>query len=218
MGSILPLLLVTVATHAAEPRDPVRWQETIDAFLVADKERPTEPGGIVFVGSSSIVMWDLAKSFPDRKPLNRGFGGSEIADSTHYFTELVAKHRPRLVFFYAGDNDVAAGNSADQVYADFQAFLKKFKAELPKAHLVYIAIKPSIARWHLADTMRKANARIAADSGFDDQLTFLDVWPVMLGEDGKPRPDIFLEDGLHMNEQGYALWNELVLPLLTTKQ
>ncbi len=209
------MLSVAIPSISAETgRDPKRWQGDIDAFVASDKDQPTRPGGVVFVGSSSIRMWDLKKSFPDGAFLNRGFGGSEIADSTHYFDELVGKHEPRLVVFYAGDNDVAAGNDARQVHEDFRVFVEKFKTELPDAKLLYIAIKPSIARWSMAETMKSANALIAADCRADDQLTFIDVWPGMLDENGKPKSDIFLGDGLHMNDNGYVLWAELLRPHL----
>ena len=113
-----------------------------------------------------------------------------------------AKHKPRLVIFYAGDNDIAGGKSPEQVHRDFQAFAEKFSEKLPKAKLVYIAIKPSIARWKMADKMREANKLIAADCEQHENFAFVDVWPVMLNEKGEPREDIFLEDGLHMNEKG----------------
>jgi lysophospholipase L1-like esterase len=194
--------------------DSVKWQAKIDRFLAADKEHPTQFGGVVFLGSSSIRRWELEKSFPDEKYLNRGFGGSEICDSTHYFMELVAKHKPRIVVLYAGDNDIAHGKSAKQVRDDFRDFAKRFTMELPDAQMVFIAIKPSLARWHLADEIRDANARIAAECQRHSKFTFLDVWPIMLGEDGKPRGDIFLKDGLHMNEAGYKLWSDLLTPYL----
>jgi lysophospholipase L1-like esterase len=159
-------------------------------------------------------MWDLKKSFPDKNYLNRGFGGSEIVDSTYNFTELVAKHKPRLVVFYAGDNDIAGGKSPEQVHKDFQAFAEKFSSKLPKANLLYISIKPSIARWPLADKMREANKQIAVECGEHENFTYLDIWPVMLDKDGQPRKDIFLGDGLHMNDTGYAEWVKLITPLL----
>lgn len=208
------LALVFSATSWAAEYDTKKWQADIDTFAKADEAHLVEPGGIVFVGSSSIRMWDLEKSFPGKKYLNRGFGGSEIIDSTHFFTELVAKHQPQLVVFYAGDNDIAGGKLPGHVREDFQAFAKKFAAALPDTKLVYISIKPSIARWQLADKMREANKLIAADCAKNDKFTFLDVWPVMLVEDGQPRKDIFLEDGLHMNDAGYKLWVELLAPHL----
>jgi lysophospholipase L1-like esterase len=210
---LLSLLVVSNSVFAAE-YDGSKWKAEFDKFAADEKESPVEPGGVVFVGSSSIRMWDLKKSFPDKGYLNRGFGGSVIADSTHNLTELVAKHKPRLVVFYAGDNDIASGMSPDRVAEDFRTFTKKFEAELPDTKLVYISIKPSIARWKLADKMREANKLIAAECAKHPHFAFVDVWPVMLDKDGQPRKDIFLGDGLHMNETGYKLWVELVNPLL----
>lgn len=210
----LMLLLIGPKLGIAVEYDTTKWQAAIEKFAVEDAAHPTSPGGVVFVGSSSIRMWDLEKSFPGKNYLNRGFGGSEIADSTHYFDELVAKHKPRLVVFYAGDNDIANGKSSEQVHQDFQAFIEKFKTELPKANLLYISIKPSIARWHLADKMREANKLIEDDGNRRPHFHFLDVWPVMLDAQGKPREDIFLGDGLHLNEVGYQEWAKLVEPLL----
>jgi hypothetical protein len=210
------LLSVAVATsfaHAAE-YDTAKWKGELERIAASDKAHPPEPGGIIFVGSSSIRMWDLEKSFPGKGYMNHGFGGSEIVDSTYYFDELVAMHKPRLVVFYAGDNYIANGKSPEQVLKDFQAFATKFKKELPKANLLYISIKPSTARWHLANKMREANKLIEEDGNRRPHFHFMDVWPVMLGEDGMPRKDIFLEDGLHMNEVGYAEWVKMIEPLL----
>lgn len=188
-----------------------RWKETIAQFEEADRNDPPPQGGILFVGSSSIRMWDLPKYFPEAPVLNRGFGGSEICDSVHYFDTLVAKHKPRVVVFYAGDNDVAGGKSAARVHADFQAFNEQMKKQLPEARLVYISIKPSLLRWKFAPEMKEANERIAADCEADkERLQFVDVWQPMLGEDGTPRPELFLKDGLHMNGAGYQLWTGLI--------
>jgi hypothetical protein len=210
---LLSVILGANFSNGAE-YDTAKWKDELGRISASDKARPPEPGGIIFVGSSSIRMWDLEKSFPGKGYMNHGFGGSEIVDSTYYFDELVAKHKPRLVVFYAGDNDIANGKSPEQVLKDFQAFAEKFKKELPKANLLYISIKPSIARWHLADKMREANKLIEEDCKKHPHFTFVDVWPVMLGEDGKPRSDLFLEDDLHMNDIGYAEWVKLVEPLL----
>jgi lysophospholipase L1-like esterase len=211
---ILALIPSFGVAKESKPYDTTKWKAAIDKFLAADEAQPTEPGGILFVGSSSIVMWDLEKSFPGKGYLNRGFGGSEVADSVHYFSDLVTKHKPRLVVFYAGDNDIAAGKSPEQVHEDFQAFTKKLGSDLPDTKLIYIAIKPSIARWKLADKIREANALIKAECEKNEKFTFLDVWPVMLNDEGEPREDIFLGDGLHVNDKGYEAWVELIGPEL----
>jgi hypothetical protein len=210
---LLSVLFTASFGHAAE-YDTAKWKEELERIAASDKAHPPEPGGIIFVGSSSIRMWDLEKSFPGKGYVNHGFGGTQIVDSTYYFDQLVGKFKPRLVVFYAGDNDIAGDKSPEQVLKDFQEFERKFKKELPKANLLYISIKPSIARWKLADKMREANKLIEDYGNRQPNFHFLDVWPVMIGGDGKPRKDIFLEDGLHMNEVGYAEWVKLVEPLL----
>jgi lysophospholipase L1-like esterase len=198
----------------AERPAPERWQKTMDAFAAADLESPTAPDGIVFVGSSSIRMWNLDKSFPDLPALNRGFGGSHIADATHYLDVLVLRHKPQVVVFYAGDNDMARGLSTADVVADYGAFVKKLQTALPETRLVYVAIKPSISRWTLYPRMGETNRQIAEIAAADPLQTFADIATPMLGDDGKPRAELFLEDGLHLNKEGYELWTSLVRPHL----
>jgi lysophospholipase L1-like esterase len=210
---LLSVAVVTSFCQAAE-YDTAKWKDELERIAASDKAQPAESGGVIFVGSSSIRLWDLEKSFPGKGYVNHGFGGSEIVDSTYYFDELVAKHKPRLVVFYAGDNDIANGKSPEQIQKDFREFARELKKELTESRLIYISIKPSIARWKLVDKMREANKLIEEDCKKHPHVAFVDVWPVMLGEDGKPRADIFLEDGLHMNEMGYAEWVKLVEPLL----
>ncbi len=111
-------------------------------------------GGILFVGSSSIVRWDVAKWFPNMPVLNRGFGGSQIADSVHFAERIIVPYRPRTIVFYAGDNDLASGKTPEQVLADFKAFVSKVRASSPEAKIIYVGIKPSIKRWSLIATVR----------------------------------------------------------------
>jgi lysophospholipase L1-like esterase len=192
---------------------PEVWKDAIEAFQKQDAAEPPPKQGIVFVGSSSIRMWDLKKSFPDLPAINRGFGGSQICDATHYADQLIIKHHPRAVVLYAGDNDMAAGKKSHQVQRDFREFVKTVHKELPETRIVFISIKPSVARWKLAQKMRKANRLIQSDCQKDEKLVFVDVWEAML-EDGHPRKDLLRDDGLHMNDQGYAIWTTLVRPKL----
>jgi lysophospholipase L1-like esterase len=196
------------------PCKPEVWQGAMAEFEKQDAQKPAPEDVVVFVGSSSIRMWDLARWFPDMPTLNRGFGGSQICDAAHFADLLVTRHKPRAVVFYSGDNDVAAGKTAEQVHADFREFMTKLRASLPETPVVFIAIKPSIARWKFRDVQRETNRRIAGERRRDKHLEYVDVWPAMLGDDGQPRKDFFLEDGLHMNDSGYKLWVELVKPHL----
>jgi len=208
--------------YSAEPAGP--WQGEFQRFAELDKQSPPPKDPILFVGSSSIRMWELEKSFPKRPVLNRGFGGSRIPDSTQAFDRIVLPYKPSTVVFYAGDNDIAAGATAEQVASDFLAFVKKMRAGLPGARLIYISIKPSPSRWKFADTVRKANGLIEKSIAEQQpgkeagkQFVYLDVFKPMLSAEGAPRPELFLPDQLHMNPTGYRLWTELLAPVLADR-
>ncbi len=184
-------------------------------FEAADEAKPSEPGGVVFVGSSSIRLWELKQSFRRWRTLNRGFGGSELCDSVHYFDLLVGKHKPSAVVLYAGDNDIAGGKTAEQVHADFQEFAAKLDTALPECRLLFVAIKPSLARWEKAPEMKRANELIAADCEEGERLAFVDIWAPMLGGDGRPREELFVSDGLHLSQEGYTLWTMAVVKAMS---
>jgi sugar phosphate isomerase/epimerase/lysophospholipase L1-like esterase len=199
---------------ADEAAKPDRWEPAIAKFEAMDREQPPAKEGIVFIGSSSIVKWKLDDWFPDLPVLNRGFGGSQIADSVRYADRILVGYRPRIVVFYAGDNDIAAGKSPQQVLADYKAFVAKVYAALPETRIVYVAIKPSLKRWHLIGQIREANRLIRLVTEADPRLEFVDVDAPMLSPDGKPRAELFVSDGLHLSDEGYKLWAELVRPRL----
>jgi lysophospholipase L1-like esterase len=207
-------LMTRPVTGDDPPRGPERFEESIVAFEQQDRKSPPQPGGILFVGSSSIRLWDLEGSFPGLGAVNRGFGGSEVADSVHYFDRIVAPHRPRVVVLYAGDNDISKGKTPCQVHEDFLQFVSLVRAANPQAKIVYISIKPSLKRWNLVHRMRAANALIRATCLDEKGLEFVDVEPAMLGPDGQPRPELFVEDGLHLSAAGYREWAQLVGPHL----
>jgi lysophospholipase L1-like esterase len=210
----LALLISAPVPHqAAASAQADRWAKEMAAFEEQDRKDPAV-GGVVFVGSSSIRLWDLKKSFPDVPALNRGFGGSVIPDSVAHVDLLVIRHKPRIVIFYAGDNDIAAGHTPQQVFNDYKAFVAKVHAALPATRIAFIAIKPSIQRWALVDKVRAANALVREHAAADDRLGFVDVDGPMLGWDEKPRKDLFIADGLHMTPKGYELWTTLVRPFI----
>ena len=214
---LLALAVVTAAAgaaHGQEPgrKGPERWEPRIAAFEKRDAEDPPAKHGIVFVGSSSIRGWKLNKYFGDVSPLpiNRGFGGSQIADSTHFADRLITKHRPHTVVLYAGDNDIAQGKSPERVAADYRPFVGRLRESLPLVKIVFVAIKPSIRRWKLVAAMRDANQRIRQAMQGDPDQVFVDVDAPMIGADGRPRKELFVEDGLHLSDAGYRLWTSLV--------
>ena len=208
--------LMNVSVLATEPVGPARWESTIRDFEAIDAKVQTQPGQILFVGSSSIRLWDLPESFGDLDAINRGFGGSHLADVAHYFDRIVLPYKPRQIFLYAGENDIAAGRSPQQVFEAFESFVSQTRSKLGDTPIVFLTLKPSIARWDMWPTMQQANALIVEAADSMQNMTVLHTEHVMLGEDGKPDPAIFSGDNLHMNDAGYVRWKKLVEPHLNT--
>lgn len=200
-----------VHAAAAPPLDS-RWDSSLAAFDAADRERTPAPGGVVFVGSSSIRLWpDLEAGFATRSVIKRGFGGSTLADCASYVDRLVNRYEPRQVVVYAGDNDLAEGRTPAQVLASFQAFVAGVHRVLPEARIAFVSIKPSLLRAKLLGSVREANTLIQryADA-HPQQLDYVDVFTPMLDASGAPRADLLSPDGLHLNEAGYALWHKQI--------
>lgn len=210
-------LLWLVVGHVALacPPPPQHWQPDIDRLVADDTPHSPPQHAVLFVGSSSIRMWTtLAMDFPGVPTIDRGFGGSTIADSTYYADRIILPYQPRLIVMYAGDNDIAEGCTPRQVLGEFEAFVARVRRGLPDVAIVYISIKPSMARWAMWPQMREANRQIAAWSRTQPRVTFVDVSKKMLGADGKPRAALFRGDGLHMRPAGYALWVQALKPVL----
>lgn len=208
-------LLPASAKDAPAPPAVSRWAKDIAAFEAADKTNPPPANAVVFIGSSSIRMWkSLAQDFPGQKVVNRGFGGSQIADSVEFADRIVVPYRPRLVVLYAGGNDINAGKAPERVFEDFKAFAGKIRAALPETRLAYISVAPNPARWAQIEKVRTLNMLVREFIATQKNMTFIDVHSRMLGADGQPLPDIYLKDRLHMNEKGYAIWKEVVAPFL----
>jgi lysophospholipase L1-like esterase len=204
---------VVLAEPAADP-DPNRFAGAIKAFEEWDSRNavPAEP--ILFVGSSSIRMWRTRESFPDLPVVNRGFGGSHISDVIHFAQRIVLPYRPKLIVFYAGDNDVAGGKSAQRVLDDYLRFTRLVHARLPRTRIIFITIKPSGSRWALWPEMNRANELVKASCKKDARLFFADLAAPLLGPDGRPDPELFLDDQLHLNARGYAAWTKVLNPLI----
>lgn len=219
MRFILTLLLpaflsVAVAVAAPDP-DPARFANEIKAFDEADAKSPPEKGGIVFTGSSSIRMLSLPKVFPGLKALNRGFGGSHISEVNHYLERCVLRYEPSTVVFYCGSNDVWDKKTPEQVEEDFTEFRTRLFAKVPEAKLIVMAIRPSPARVSIREVEAAMNLRFKKAAAADQRITYVaGSWDRFLEDAGKPQPKLFIVDGLHMSDAGYAIWKELLTPLL----
>ncbi|RYZ13258.1 MAG: GDSL family lipase [Comamonadaceae bacterium] len=201
-----PMASALAAAHA-------RWKSSLAAFANADKERLPGSDGVLFVGSSTIRLWsNLAQDFRSVPVvINRGFGGSTLADCSLFARELVVRYKPRQVLLYAGDNDLAEGQTPLQVLESFIRFEKAVRAELPHARLAYISIKPSPSRAALLEKIGRTNRLISAYIHTLPNTEYIDIYTPMLDEFGQPRGDLFLGDKLHLNETGYRLWQSIIV-------
>jgi len=213
--SITVLFIGTIAFATGDDVAFAKWEKNIAAIEAKIQSGESPQGSILFVGSSSIRLWNLKESFPERVTSNHGFGGSQMADSVHFFERIVVPVKPSVIVIYAGDNDIAQKKSPQVVAEDFAQFAAKVKEQLPECRkVIFVAIKPSVKRWALADTIKAANQLIRTKCEKDDRLHFLDIWTPMLDANGQPRPELLLEDGLHMNADGYQIWNNALEAVL----
>ena len=192
-----------------------KWEKEIAAYEQMDRTNPPPTGALLFIGSSTIRLWKtLAQDFPDHRVINRGFGGSEIVDSTHFAERVILPYKPRMVFLRAGGNDLNAGKSPEQVFADFKGFVAKIHSKLPETEIVFISLSPSIARWKQAEKEKAVNTMVEEYVRKTPRLKYIETYSMPLGADGQPRPDVFVADKLHFNEAGYKLLAEAVRPCL----
>jgi lysophospholipase L1-like esterase len=189
---------------------PDKWEKDIAAFEAKDKASAPPQNEIVFVGSSTIRMWKTAEAFPDLKVINRGFGGSEIADSVHYADRIILPYKPRIVVVFAGGNDINSGKTPEKVADDFKALVAKIHAALPKTKIYYLSLFPNVKRRTQDEKCVKVNELIQAFTKTDERLGYVDTAAKMRAADGGPRPELLRDDGLHMNDDGYKIWNEIV--------
>lgn len=199
----------------SEQRPGARWEKEIQQYETADKASPPPTGAVLFIGSSSIRLWKtLAEDFPDHKVINRGFGGSQISDSTLFVDRIVLPYKPRIVVLGAGGNDLKAGKTPEQVAADFADFVKAVHATLPETRIVFLSINPTPARWDQAELQKRTNQLIRDTVSGNPLLKYVDQWEPLLDKEGQPRPDLHVADRLHPNAEGYKIRTQLIAPAL----
>ena len=203
---------IAVAGLAQPASSPEPFATEIRAFVDADRATPPKACSLLFVGSSSIRLWQsLATDMSPHRVINRGFGGSTIADVNRYFDQVVKPYRPRAIFFYAGENDIAAGKSAADVRSEFERFLQRKDRVLGRTPVYFISLKPSKARFSQLRQQSEVNAAVRQLAKKRRDLHFVDVASPMLHA-GRPR-DIFQEDALHLTDAGYRIWTRVIRPL-----
>jgi lysophospholipase L1-like esterase len=210
------LFIICIAISVQSFAQP--FADEIQAFKNQDKLNPPPAHSILFVGSSSFRKWtDVSNYFPGYTIINRGFGGSIFPDVIRYTNDIIIPYHPKQVVIYCGDNDLASSDAitADSVFERFRVLFEMIRTGLPGENIVYVSIKPSPSRARLKEKMEKANLLIQTYLSIQSNAAFVDVYHKMLNPDGSIMTDIFLEDNLHMNAKGYAIWQKAILPYLS---
>jgi len=213
---VLTLTLPTgVALAKQELGTSSKWEKSITKFETADVVNPPPKGGIEFIGSSTITKWTtLAQDFPGLPVFNRGFGGSQIKDTTFFAPRIIIPYAPRIIVFHSGDNDLAAGATPEQVIADLKELVELVHAKLPETEFCYISLKPSVKRERLRLEQQKVNEGAMELSKSNSRFHYIDQYHMVTDAMGNPRPELFAADALHLSEAGYKLLVELVHPFL----
>ena len=216
VNRLLVVILSLSVSLIGSARQDVPFAKDIEAFRQKDKVEMPAAGQILFVGSSSFTRWtDVQEYFPGYAIINRGFGGSSLPDVIRFADDVIFKYDPSQIVMYCGENDFLGKDvTADTVVKRFRTLFGMIREKYPTVPLVYVSIKPSPSRAHLMPEMEKANAAIARFLENKKRTVFVDVYHLMLNEQGKPMPDIFVSDDLHMNAKGYAIWQKALQPHL----
>lgn len=197
---------------------PERYQEEIDAFRDCDAKNALPEKPALFVGSSSIALWNTADAFPGFSVVNRGFGGSIIGHIQHYYQDVIGKYDPSAILFYC-DNDIVLGGDPDQTFAEFKALYLRIRSDFPHVPFVFLGMKASPGDAFAEPTVRSSEERynsLAEEFAEENPgFRFVDLNTPLLGSDGEVRPDLF-RDGVHLNDEGYGIWNGIVQELLVS--
>ncbi|MCA9273796.1 MAG: hypothetical protein KDA31_12220 [Phycisphaerales bacterium] len=219
------LLTVTLMGCASRPPAPDlptvtpalgEWHEgEIEAYERADAQAMPDKGQVLFIGSSSVRMWKtLAEDMAPAPVINRGFGGSKTPEVLAVVDRIVFPYEPSVIVYYCGDNDLGTDNTdAESAVAGFIQFAELVHERLPKTKILYMSIKPSVARWSNWEAMTRANVLVARYCGRHEHAYYMDLATPLL-KNGEPDPSLFKEDGLHLNAVGYARWTKVVQPLV----
>ena len=209
---ILLLIIINCYTTHAQP-----FINEIKAFRKADSLTTPPKNVVLLVGSSSFTKWkDVQDYFPAHTMLNRGFGGSSLTDLIFYANDVLLKYKPKQILIYCGENDIAGSSTvtADTVFERFKTVYSTIRSKFKKVPIAFISMKPSPSREKYADVMQKGNALIKLFMEQQKRASYIDVYSSMLDANGKALTHIFIADKLHMNAEGYKIWQGVIAPYL----
>ena len=208
------LLFVIISCYSVNAQPFIN---EIKAFRRADSASMPPQNAILLIGSSSFTNWkDVAKYFPEHTIINRGFGGSSLPHMTMYAEDIIFKYNPKQIIIYCGENDIAGSSTvtADTVFERFKILYSIIRSKYKKVPIAYISMKPSPSREKYLEMMQKGNALIKGFMEQQKRSSYIDVYSSMLDANGKVLTHIFISDKLHMNAEGYKIWQGVIAPYL----
>lgn len=213
--SLIACLLFSSTIVYGQVYNPEIFGKDIKTFDKRDTVENVQPGSNLFVGSSSITNWkDIANYFPQSYVINRGFGGSKFEDLLYYADRVIMPYKPAKIFVYEGDNDIASGIDTETLMKQAKELRKKIALAFPEVPVVFISVKPSVARWNLKDKYVAFNKALKKYAKKEKHTAFADVWTPMIDVDGTVFKDVFLKDNLHMKPSGYEIWQKVLEPFV----
>lgn len=215
MRILFIIFIAFLPFYKTAAQDPGRFSSEITEFLNSDKKSLPASGCVLFIGSSSFRMWhSIATDFRKYCVINRGFGGSQISDVNYYFDEIAAPYNPQMVVLYCGENDLAAGKDVEEVLGELKKFINKVREISDQIPILYISAKPSPLRWNLKNEIDVLNEAASQYCQSLDEVYYIDIFNPMLGKNGRPIPELYIEDSLHMSPSGYKIWKKEITPYL----
>lgn len=216
-ATVFLMLLGVCAVVSTSCAQKPPFHDEIQAFKKQDSVSMPPQKSILFVGSSSFRMWtNIKEDFRMHSVINRGFGGSSLPDVIRYANDIIFPYQPSQVVIYCGENDLAASDTVTSqiVYERFQHLFEMIRKQLPNTAVAFVSIKPSPSRAHLLQKVIAANDLIREFLKKQQKTAYIDVFSAMVDQQGNPKPDLFIDDKLHMNQKGYAIWVEIIGPYL----
>jgi lysophospholipase L1-like esterase len=206
-------LLSAIPLYAQTPQN--RFEKQVLTYETEDKTNPPPKNAILLVGDSQFYRWKtLAEDLPDFTIINRGIDSFQFSDILNYYDRLVTPYRPRMIVLHIGGNDIHNGKPPERVLEDFKTFVAKVRATQPKIRIAFSSTTPGPGRWDEADKRVQANELLKKYIATQQNLHFIDLWRAMLTKNGKPREELWVEDRIHPNHDGYLVRVRIMRPLL----
>ncbi|MFT4834062.1 MAG: lysophospholipase L1-like esterase [Flavobacteriaceae bacterium] len=214
MKRLTTLVVLIFSAIAAFAQNPLRFEEEVNQLTLRNSEIDIE-NPVLFVGSSSFRIWkNVADDLGDKRIVNNGFGGSHFSDLIYYMEELVFAYQPRAIFIYEGDNDFGDNKSIEETMRDAKSAYEMIRQKMPEVPVYFVSPKPSVLRAHLSESYIVFNQWLNYWVQDKPNTYFVDVWNPMMKTDGTLDESLFLEDNLHMNAKGYAIWTKVIKPIV----